>query len=295
VTDRRWLLADERLSVTAYTNGTGGVLSRNTYDEYGQPGAGNAGLFQYTGQIWLSQAQAYNYKARVYAPQLGRLMQTDPIGYGDGANLYGYAGGDPVNLVDPMGLARQTIEWDNCYTSSTVGLPDITYCQYGGSISYFVDEFEGRGGGGGGGGGGGRGGQNEAQDQQNLCRSLNDQVNNSAAGLRSWDRRSSVWNNVRNLESRLNEARSHYDNAGWGQWAAAAVTAGISGGASAYASRRISSYAAFKAGHPMIEAGSRSTFVGMMGAFGYNLSRQRELDRVNALQARLNYLRAGCN
>jgi hypothetical protein len=45
----------------------------------------------------------------------------------------------------------------------------------------------------------------------------------------------------------------------------------------------------------MIEAGSRSTFVGMMGAFGYNLSRQRELDRVNALQARLNYLRAGCN
>jgi RHS repeat-associated protein len=104
LTDRRWLLADERLSVTAYTNGTGSVLSRNTYDEYGQPGPGNSGLFQYTGQIWLPQAQAYHYKARVYAPQLGRFMQTDPIGYAAGSNLYAYVGADPMNATDPRGL-----------------------------------------------------------------------------------------------------------------------------------------------------------------------------------------------
>ncbi|MGH7663429.1 MAG: RHS repeat-associated core domain-containing protein [Gemmatimonadaceae bacterium] len=34
----------------------------------------------------------------------GRFTQEDPIGLAGGLNLYGYAGGDPVNFSDPFRL-----------------------------------------------------------------------------------------------------------------------------------------------------------------------------------------------
>ncbi len=43
--------------------------------------------FQIAGQLWLHEFELYHYKARAYHPKLGRFMQTDPIGYGDGIRL----------------------------------------------------------------------------------------------------------------------------------------------------------------------------------------------------------------
>ena len=41
---------------------------------------------------------------RNYDPGTGRFTQEDPIGLAGGINLYGFAGGDPVNFSDPFGL-----------------------------------------------------------------------------------------------------------------------------------------------------------------------------------------------
>ncbi|WP_170303830.1 RHS repeat-associated core domain-containing protein [Reyranella soli] len=101
---RATLLPDQLGSIIASFASSTGALVKFGYQPYGTSAA-TATPFGYTGQRFDQESGLYYYRARHYSPRLGRFLQTDPTG---AALLYAYVDNDPLNSIDPTGLAAES-------------------------------------------------------------------------------------------------------------------------------------------------------------------------------------------
>jgi len=100
-----------RYATTPIINSKSSLINSNAvqlyeYSVYGQVAASDPNHpnpFLFTGRRFDTDTGLYYYRARYYNPYIGRFLQTDPVGYAGGINLYAYCANNPLRLVDPSG------------------------------------------------------------------------------------------------------------------------------------------------------------------------------------------------
>ncbi|MGE0802669.1 MAG: RHS repeat-associated core domain-containing protein [Lautropia sp.] len=106
----RWLHLDHRGAPIASTDPDGRVVWTARLSPDGERLSISTGpmhedpLLRLPGQIWDAETGLHDNGHRTYDPVLGRYLSPDPLGLRAGSNPYSYAGGDPINRVDPTGL-----------------------------------------------------------------------------------------------------------------------------------------------------------------------------------------------
>lgn len=112
-------------SVRGLSDESGEIVEKYEYDVFGKLTAtegteSTENPYYFTARRLDSETSLYYYRARYYAPNIGRFMQGDPLGldpaggkynpfnpvrqYADGANLYAYVKNNPITNIDPYGL-----------------------------------------------------------------------------------------------------------------------------------------------------------------------------------------------
>ena len=110
-TEREWYHTDILGNVVARTNAAKAITMGLVYQAWGDlpSGMGVPGTRLYNGRTFdeLSAGGGfYDYGARIYSPELGRFLSTDPVWNQDdpqSSNLYAYTLNNPYKYTDPTG------------------------------------------------------------------------------------------------------------------------------------------------------------------------------------------------
>jgi RHS repeat-associated protein len=107
--DKVYDARDHMGSVRDVCSTSSALLMQYEYDPYGRRTkvSGSAeGSFGYTGHYYHMPSGLHLALCRAYDADIGRWLNRDPIGEYGGLNLYGYVYNNPINLIDPFGLAE---------------------------------------------------------------------------------------------------------------------------------------------------------------------------------------------